>query len=57
MKKQLAKDSVTSKCLFTKVREALDNGRYDEASDLQLEMQSKIDELADLYITYRKNLL
>ncbi|MBQ3123698.1 MAG: glutamine synthetase [Firmicutes bacterium] len=57
MKKQLAKDSVTSKCLFTKVREALDEGRYDDASNLQIEMQSKIDELAELYITYRKNLL
>lgn len=57
MKKQLAKDSVTTKCLFTKVREALDEGRYDDASNLQIEMQSKIDELAELYITYRKNLL
>lgn len=57
VKKQLAKDSVTTKCLFTRVKEALDAGRYDEASNLQVEMQSKVEELADLYITYRKNLI
>jgi AraC family transcriptional regulator len=35
---------------------ALDNGDYQTASDLQLEMQDKVKQLTDLYIIYKKNL-
>ncbi|MFR8518574.1 MAG: glutamine synthetase, partial [Emergencia timonensis] len=48
---QIAKDTITEKCLLTRAKDALDHSRYDEASDLQLEIQKKVNELAALYIT------
>ncbi len=54
---QIAKDTITEKCLLTRAKDALDNGKYDEASDLQLEIQKKVNELAALYTRYKKNLL
>lgn len=54
---QIAKDTITEKCLLTRAKDALDHSRYEEASDLQLEIQKKVNELAALYITYKKNLL
>ena len=53
----IAKDTVDYKCLLTKVKNALDIEEYDLASNLQIEMQNKMSQLADLYITYKKNLL
>lgn len=41
---------------FTRIKCALDEERYDEASDLQIEMQEKVQELIDTYIEYKKNL-
>ena len=43
-------------CLLTKIVRALDAGKYQEASDMQIEMQRKVNELTDLYIIYKKNL-
>ena len=43
-------------CLLTRIVRALDNGDYQTASDLQLEMQDKVKQLTDLYIIYKKNL-
>ena len=54
---QIAKDTITEKCLLTRAKDALDHGRYDEASDLQLEIQQNVNELAALYTRYKKNLL
>ena len=54
---QIAKDTITEKCLLTRAKDALDSGKYDEASDLQLEIQKKVNELAALYTRYKKNLL
>ena len=54
---EIAKDTITEKCYLTRAKDALDNGQYQEASDLQLEIQKKINELANLYIRYKKNLL
>ena len=34
-----------------------ERGEYDQASAMQIEMQQKVAELTDLYITYKKNLL
>jgi len=55
-RKAIGKDSIGDKCLLTKIKEALDMGDYETASDLQIEMQTAVEELAELYITYRKNL-
>lgn len=52
----LAKDTLTSKCLLTRAKVALDQGKYEEASQLQCEMQDLVLKLADLYINYKKNL-
>lgn len=54
---ELAKDTITEKCLLTRTKDALDNGEYDLASDLQLEIQKKVAQLSELYTTYKKNLL
>lgn len=52
----IAKDSLAEKGLLTRVKEALDNGDFQSASDLQLELQDKMSRLRGLYSRYRKNL-
>ncbi len=56
LRHQLGRDTLDDYCLLTKVKMALDAGEYDEASQLQLEMQEKVQQLTELYITYKKNL-
>jgi len=52
----LGRDTMDDQCLLTKIVRALDRGAYQEASDMQIEMQRKVAELTDLYIIYKKNL-
>jgi glutamine synthetase len=52
----LGRDTMDDLCLLTRIVRALDNGDYQTASDLQLEMQDKVKQLTDLYIIYKKNL-
>lgn len=54
---RIAKDTISEKCLLTRAKEALDTGAYVDASDLQLEIQKKVNQLAELYTRYKKNLL
>ncbi|MCI8349132.1 MAG: glutamine synthetase [Firmicutes bacterium] len=56
LKYEIAKSSLSEKCLLSKVKEALDEGDFRLASDLQLELQSKMNKLRNLYSIYRKNL-
>ena len=53
---ELGKDNITDKCYLTRAKDALDNGEYQVASDLQKEIQLKVNELANLYIRYKKNI-
>mgnify|MGYP007115091715 CR=1 FL=1 len=53
----LMKDSLTEKSLFTRVREAIENKDYELASNLQKEMNEKIQLLKTLYIEYKRNLI
>ena len=53
----LAKDSVDSKSLFSRITEALAKGDYDTASTLQVEMIEKVIELEALYAEYTRNIL
>jgi glutamine synthetase len=53
----IGKDEMEEKSLLTRVKMALDNGNYEEASALQIEMQQKINELVDIYAEYKKNML
>ena len=52
----LAKNSMQSKCLLTTARDALDAKDYDLASELQIEIQVKVEELKKKYADYRRNL-
>ncbi|MGI6211350.1 MAG: glutamine synthetase [Anaerovoracaceae bacterium] len=54
---RLGKDTITAKCLLTRAKDALDHGRYEEASEIQKEIHKMTERLTDLYTTYRKNLL
>jgi glutamine synthetase len=53
---EIAKDSTTGKSLLTRAREALDMMDYDAASDMQIVIQTKVEELKKKYADYKRNL-
>ena len=53
----LAKDSIDEKSLFTRIVNALSEGDCATASDLQVEMYDKVEELKSLYAAYRQNMI
>ncbi|MBV7273295.1 glutamine synthetase [Clostridiaceae bacterium UIB06] len=53
----LLKDTYSTKSLFTRISDATEAENYDEVSNLQIELDAKMKELRDLYISYRKNLI
>lgn len=53
----IMKDSYTNRSLFTKIKEAAASENYTKVSELQLELDEKIDILRKLYNSYKKNLL
>lgn len=53
----LAKDSIDEKSLFTLLINALNEGDYETASGLQVEMYDKVEELKTLYDAYVKNMI
>ena len=57
LRHEIGKDTISQKCLLTRAKEALDNGEYDEASDLQLLIQKEVGRLINLYVRYKKNIL
>lgn len=52
----IGKNTCESTCLLTQIVNALRAGDYAKASDLQLEVQEKVEELIKTYSAYRKNL-
>ncbi len=56
LRNALGKNTLEETCLLTQIVEALSAEDYAKASDLQVEMCDKVEELTELYITYRKNL-
>ncbi|MDO4545913.1 MAG: glutamine synthetase, partial [Bacillota bacterium] len=56
LRNQLGRDTLDELCLLTRIVRALDAGEYETASNLQIEMQQKVEELTKLYIIYKKNL-
>lgn len=56
IKWSLMKDSLDSKSVFTRIRQAIDNKDYEKVSKLQLEMYSKISDLKHNYSRYTKNI-
>lgn len=57
LRHKIAKDTITEKSLLTRAKEALDEGDYDQASDLQLQIQKNVAKLIELYVRYKKNIL
>ena len=53
----IMKDSSTNKSLFTRIKIALNEENYNEASDLLLELDSKMSNVRKMYYNYTKNLL
>lgn len=53
----LAKDSIDNKSLFTQLINALNSEDFATASSLQVEMYDKMEELKELYATYRNNMI
>jgi len=56
LKTKLMKDSMTKKCLFTKIKSAIEERDYETASDLQKLTNEKMTEIRALYIEYKKNI-
>ena len=56
-KNYLAKDSLGTKSLFTKIKEAVAEGDYAKVSEMQIEMAERMVYLASLYCHYKKNII
>ena len=56
VKYYIMKNTMTSTSLFTKIKEALADENYELASNLQLELKDKVEQLQQQYIKYRKNI-
>ncbi len=57
LRAELAKDSIDEESLFTQLITALTTGEYDKASEIQIEIYNKIEELKILYDAYEKNII
>jgi glutamine synthetase len=57
LRSYLGQDTTQETCLLTRIKKALDEESYQLASDLQIEMQEKVELLVDTYLHYKKNLL
>ena len=57
LRHEIGKDSIGEKALLSRAKDALDNEEYELASQLQLEIQEKVKILANMYTTYKKNLM
>ena len=57
IKHYLMKDSLSSKSLFTRIKDALCDENYSLASLLQIEMNAQMSSLTKMYLEYRRNLI
>ncbi len=53
---ELMKDGLEKKSIFTRIKDEIEQKNYKKVSELQLEMNDKIQELKQLYAKYLKNL-
>ena len=56
LKAKIMKDTLTSKCLFTNIIEAIEDKDYETVSNLQKELSYNMKILQSLYIDYSKNI-
>ncbi|MDY0234986.1 MAG: glutamine synthetase [Gudongella sp.] len=54
---ELMKDSLNKNSLFTQIKEAINRENYNLVSELQKSIYTKMDNLRELYTSYKKNLL
>lgn len=57
LRHELGKDTITEKSILTRAKDALDDGNYSEASEMQKLIQKKVANLISLYTRYKKNIL
>jgi glutamine synthetase len=53
----LMKDSHSSKSLITRIKENIQYGSFKEVSKLQIELDSKMNEVRELYAAYKRNII
>ena len=51
------KDTHTEKSLITHLKEAIKEKNYDTISNLQLELDQKMNELREVYFSYKRNII
>lgn len=56
IKFKIMKDTLTTKSLFTRINDAIDNKDYEVVSKLQLELSHYMIEIRNLYRDYKKNI-
>lgn len=56
LRNYLGRNTLTEPCLLARIINSLDAGDYQKASDLQIEMDEKVEELTYLYMMYKRNL-
>lgn len=56
IKFKIMKDTLTTKSLFTRINDAIDNKDYEVVSELQLELSHYMIEIRNLYRDYKKNI-
>lgn len=56
-RKNIAKDSTHYNCLFTKIKNAINENNYKEASDLSIKLEEDFEKLRKLYYEYKKNII
>ena len=57
IRRYVAKDSIASPSLFSRVRKAFVDGDYAKASELQLELAAKMKAVKAMYSSYRRNII
>ncbi|MGI6178267.1 MAG: glutamine synthetase, partial [Eubacterium sp.] len=57
LRREIGKETLRRKSLLMQIKEALDQGDYSRASELQVVVKEKISELTDLYAKYKKNIM
>ena len=56
LRNALGRNSLQERCLLARIIDALESGEYQTASELQIEMNEKVEELNHLYYIYKRNL-
>ncbi len=56
IKHYLMKNTASTECLFTKIKNAIKEGDYEKTSEMMMEMEDLMDEVREMYREYVKNI-